>query len=211
MKIEIWSDIMCPFCYLGKARLDKALEAFPGRDDVDIEWRSFQLNPEMKASAQGLEEYLMERKGWSPDQIRAQHDRIAKAGAAVGIKYDFEKARVGNSFDAHRLIQLAKSKGLADALEDRLMRGYFAEGRDFSNHATLAALGREAGLDGAEVDAVLADPQAYAEGVKADVRESQRLGVTGVPFFVFDRKFAVSGAQETDTFTMALEKAASGG
>jgi protein disulfide-isomerase len=209
MRIEIWSDIMCPFCYLGKARLEKALESFPGKADVTIEWRSFQLNPDQESGqAMSVEDYLVERKGWSREKIRANHDRIAKSGEAVGIKYDFEKAVVGNSFDAHRLIQFAKKEGRADALEDRLMRGYFAEGKDFSDVATLAALGREAGLDPAAVDATLADKEAFAANVREDVRESQRLGVTGVPFFVFNRKFAVSGAQETETFAKALEKAA---
>lgn len=210
MEIEIWSDIMCPFCYLGKARLERAIESFPGKANVVFEWRSFQLNPEMRSGdAVSLEDYLVEHKGWSREQIRSNHDRIAKAGQAVGIEYHFEKAVVGNSFDAHRLIQLAKTQGRADALETRLMRSYFAEGGDFSDTATLAVLGREAGLDGAAVDSTLADKQAFADKVREDVREAQRLGVTGVPFFVFDRKFAVSGAQEVDTFRKALEKAAS--
>lgn len=209
MEIEIWSDIMCPFCYLGKARLEKALESFPGKAGVAIRWRSFQLNPEMASGqAMNVEDYLVERKGWSREKIRANHERIAKAGEAVGIEYHFQKAVVGNSFDAHRLLQFARTQGRAGALEDRLMRGYFAEGKDFDDLATLAALGREAGLDGAAVDAILADKEAFAKEVREDVLESQRLGVTGVPFFVFDRKFAVSGAQEVETFTMALEKAA---
>lgn len=127
----------------------------------------------------------------------------------MGIEYHFEKAVVGNSFDAHRLLQLARTQGRAGALEDRLMRGYFAEGKDFDDVATLAALGSEAGLDGAAVDATLADREAFAKEVREDVLESRRLGVTGVPFFVFDRKFAVSGAQEVEAFSMALDRAAS--
>jgi predicted DsbA family dithiol-disulfide isomerase len=211
MKIEIWSDVMCPFCYLGKRRLERALERFPHKDEVEITWKSFQLNPDMKTEpGKGINQYLMEKKGWSLEQTRQQHDRLTRAAAAEGLLYDFDKAVVANSFDAHRLVQLAKRKGLGDAMEERLFKAYFSEGKNIADHATLLGLARDAGLDAAGAEAVLAS-DAYADGVNADAREAQQLGITGVPFFVLDRKFAVSGAQETAVFLRALEKARSEG
>jgi predicted DsbA family dithiol-disulfide isomerase len=208
MKIEIWSDVMCPFCYIGKRRLENALAAFPGRDGVGIVWKSFQLNPDMRTEpGKSITQYLMEKKGWSLEQTRSQHERLTQVAADLGLIYDFDRAVVANSFDAHRLVQLAKRDGLGDAMEERLFKAYFSEGRNIADHATLVELSREAGLNEAEAGSVLAG-RAFAEEVKADVREAQQLGVTGVPFFVFDRKFAVSGAQDISVFARALEKAA---
>jgi predicted DsbA family dithiol-disulfide isomerase len=208
MRIEIWSDVMCPFCYLGKRRLEGALAEFPGADGVEIIWKSFQLNPDMATEpGKGIERYLAEKKGWPLEQIRAQHERLVQAGAEMGLDYDFGKAVVANSFDAHRLVQLAKRDGLGDAMEERLFRAYFSEGKNIADHATLSGLAGEAGLPVAEAEAVLAG-DGFAEGVKADVLEARRLGVNGVPFFVFDRKFAVSGAQDIGVFKRALEQAA---
>ncbi len=211
VKIEIWSDIMCPFCYLGKGRLEQALAAFPGKAEVEITWKSFQLNPDMpNEPGITLEQYLVDRKGWSPDRIRAGHERIARAGAELGLHYDFDRAVVANSLDAHRLIQAAKAEGKGDVMEDRLFRAYFGEGKSIADHGVLAALAVDAGLDAEKARAVLADPQAYAAEVQADLREAAQLGVTGVPFFVFNRKFAVSGAQDSEVFAQALAQAASG-
>lgn len=199
---------MCPFCYLGKRKLEQALEGFPGKADVDITWKSFQLHPDMPTRpGLGLEAYLSERKGWSLEQIRRQHARLVEAAAEMGLAYDFEKAVVANSFDAHRLIQFAKAQGRGDAMEERLFRAYFSEGKDIADLAVLAGLAVDAGLEGAAAAAVLADKDSHAAGVRADLREAARLGVTGVPFFVFDRKFAVSGAQDSAVFAEALARA----
>jgi predicted DsbA family dithiol-disulfide isomerase len=208
MKIEIWSDVMCPFCYLGKRRLENALEASGFKDEAEITWKSFQLNPDMKTEpGKGIEEYLVEKKGWSLDQIRKSHARLTQAAAEVGLLYDFEKAVVADSFDAHRLVQLAKTKGLGDAMEERLFKAYFSKGGDIADHATLARLAAEAGLDAAEAKRTLDDKTAFAREVRTDVNEAQRLGINGVPFFVFDRKFAVSGAQDPAVFLKAINKA----
>ena len=208
MKIEIWSDIMCPFCYLGKRKLERALEQFGNRDEVEIIWKSFQLNPAMKTEpGKSITEYLMEHKGWSREQTDSQHARLVQAAGEMGLLYDFDKAVVANSFDAHRLIQMAKSQGRGDAMEERLFKAYFSEGKHIADHGTLLQLGQDAGLDAGEVAATLADSEAFAAEVRADVREAQQLGVTGVPFFVLDRKFAISGAQDTSVFLRALEKA----
>lgn len=210
MQIEIWSDVVCPFCYLGKGRLEKALEGFPERDQVEIEWKSFQLHPGLRRRpGQGLEEYLAERKGWSPAQIRAGHERLARAGAELGLRYEFEKALIADTFDAHRLLQMAKAEGKGGDLEDRLFRAYFTEGKDIGDHAVLAALAGEAGLDAARAAAMLADKEAYAGAVRADLEEAEHLGISGVPFFVFDRRFAVSGAQDVEVFRRALAQAMS--
>ena len=208
MEIEIWSDVVCPFCYLGKRRLEKALEDFPGRDDVNVTWKSFQLHPGLKAKpGLGLESYLAERKGWSLPQIRANHDRLAQAGAELGLDYRFEKAVIADTFDAHRLLQLAKAEGKEGAMEERLFRAYFPEGKDLGEAKVLAGLAGEAGIDPAKAEAVLADKQTFAEAVRSDIEEAERLGVSGVPFFVFDRRFAVSGAQEAEVFRRALAQA----
>jgi predicted DsbA family dithiol-disulfide isomerase len=199
---------MCPFCYIGKRKLETALAAFPGRAGVEIIWKSFQLNPDMRTEpGKSITQYLMEKKGWSLEQTRSQHERLTQVAAELGLLYDFDRAVVANSFDAHRLVQLAKRDGLGDAMEERLFKAYFSEGKNIADHATLVELSREAGMNGVEAGAVLAG-QAFADGVRADVREAQQLGVTGVPFFVFDRKFAVSGAQDISVFARALEQAA---
>lgn len=208
MEIEIWSDVVCPFCYLGKRRLEQALEGFPGQAEVNLSWKSFQLHPDMKRSpGLTLEKYLADRKGWSPAQIKANHDRLARAGAAEGLDYRFDKAVVADTFDAHRLIQAAQAEGKGTAMEDRLFRAYFTEGQDISDAATLEALAGEAGLDRAKAAAVLKDRGAFADAVRADIEEAEKLGIQGVPFFVFDRRFAVSGAQDAEVFKRALAQA----
>jgi predicted DsbA family dithiol-disulfide isomerase len=208
MEIEIWSDVVCPFCYLGKRRLELALAGFPERDAVNISWKSFQLHPDMRRSpGQSLERYLMERKGWPLAQVQSIHERLAKTGAEAGLEYRFDKAVVADTFDAHRLIQAAQADGKGTAMEERLFRAYFTEGKDIAAAGTLAALAAEAGLDPARAASVIGDKGAFADVVRGDIEEAERLGVTGVPFFVFDRRFAVSGAQEVDVFRRALGQA----
>lgn len=208
MEIEIWSDVVCPFCYLGKRRLEQALAVFPERDEVEISWKSFQLHPDMRrAPGQSLERYLMERKGWSLAQIQSIHERLAKTGAEAGLDYRFDKAVVADTFDAHRLIQAAQSEGKGTAMEDRLFRAYFTEGKDIADARTLEALAAEAGMDPARAASVTADKAAFADVVRKDIEEAERLGVNGVPFFVFDRRIAVSGAQDVETFRRALGQA----
>lgn len=198
---------MCPFCYIGKRKFEHALSQFPHKEQVNVVWKSFQLNPDMKSEpGKNVTQHLAEIKGWSLDEARRMSDHVTAMAREVGLSYDFDKAVVANSWDAHRLIQLAKQHGLGDAAEERLFLAYFTEGRDTSDHATLLELGTEIGLDAAAVQQMLASKQ-FAEAVNQDIYEAQQVGARGVPFFVLDRRYAVSGAQQPDTFLSALNTA----
>ena len=208
MKVEVWSDIMCPFCYIGKRHYESALDRFEGKNNVEIEWHSFQLDPTIPkniSSKENVYQYLADKKGISYEQSAKMHDRVIEMAKNAGLDYRFDKAIVANSFDAHRLIQLAKTKGLGDAAEEKLFRAYFTEGKDFGDHATLVSIGKEIGLNEEEVKSALVS-EAYAEKVEQDIQEAAEIGVQGVPFFVFDRKYAVSGAQPPEYFLQALNQ-----
>jgi len=208
MKVEIWSDIMCPFCYIGKRNFEAALKEFDAKDEIEIEWKSFQLDPTIPKTFEkkvSTYEYLAERKGMPVERSKEMHDNIVETARKVGLTYNFEKAVVANSFDAHKLIQLAKTKGLGDAAEESLFKAYFSNGQDMSDHSTLIRLGKEIGLNEEEITAALVSEEFEAK-VNFDVSEGSQLGVTGVPFFVFDRKYAVSGAQPIETFLNALKQ-----
>lgn len=208
MKVEIWSDIMCPFCYIGKRNFEAALKEFDAKNEIEIEWKSFQLDPTIPKSFEkkvSTYEYLAERKGMPVERSKELHDSLVETARKVGLTYNFEKAVVANSFDAHKLIQLAKTKGLGDAAEESLFKAYFTDGKDMSDHSTLLQLGNEIGLNEEEITAALASKEFDAK-VNFDISEGSQLGVTGVPFFVFDRKYAVSGAQPIETFLNALKQ-----
>ncbi len=207
MKIEIWSDVMCPFCYIGKRRFEAALEQFPQKNNVEVVWKSFQLNPAMKTDpSKSTVQYLAETKGWTMEYTRKTIEYVTDMAKGVGLHYDFDRAVVANSFDAHRLIQFAKTKGKGDAAEEQLFKAYFTEGKNTADHAVLMTIGSQIGLDPTELKTVL-ESSAYSEEVKQDVSEAELIGVQGVPFFVIDRKYGVSGAQESKTFVDALTKA----
>jgi len=207
MKIEIWSDVMCPFCYIGKRHFEKALEAFPGKDDIEVEWKSFQLNPDMETEpGKHINEYLAEKKGWTIEQAKQANEYVTGMAAAAGLQYDMDRAVVANSFDAHRMIQLAKQSGKGDAMEESLFKAYFTEGRNIADHATLIGLARNAGVDEARAAAVLKGRE-FADAVEQDVYEAQQISVRGVPFFVLNDRYAVSGAQPAEAFAGALETA----
>ncbi|MCE3278979.1 MAG: DsbA family oxidoreductase [Bacteroidetes bacterium] len=206
MKVEIWSDIMCPFCYIGKRRFEKALSQFPRAEDVEIEWKSFQLNPEMKTDTnKNINQYLAEIKNWSLSQAQAMNDRVILMAEKEGLHYDFNKAIVANSFDAHRLIQYAKTVHKGDEAEERLFKAYFTEGKNISDGSVLIDLAEDIGLNRTEAEDVLKNNK-FTENVNEDIREAAKIGVTGVPFFVFNRRYAVSGAQEAETFLDVLTK-----
>ncbi|HEY8404185.1 MAG TPA: DsbA family oxidoreductase [Flavobacteriales bacterium] len=208
MKVEIWSDIMCPFCYIGKRHFEQALQQFADSNNLEIEWKSFQLDPSIPkpyTEGKSMYEYLAERKGFSLEQSKQLHANVTDMAARAGLKYDFDKAVVANSWDAHRVIQLAKSKGLGDEIEERFFRAYFTEGKDMADHATLITLAKEVGLDEARVKEVLASNE-FEKEVRADIQRAQQIGVTGVPFFVFNDKYAVSGAQPSNVFLQTLQK-----
>jgi len=206
MKIEIWSDVMCPFCYIGKRKLEAALQQFDNSGKLSIEWKSFQLDPSMKSEpGKSINQYLAERKGWTLDHARQMNNHVTGMAREVGLTYDFDKAVIGNSFDAHRLIQMAKQQGLGDVAEERLFKAYFTEGKDFADRTILVQLGTEIGLDAAAVSKMLESGE-YADAVMRDIHEAEQIGVTGVPFFVFDRKYAISGAQPVEVFVKTLER-----
>jgi predicted DsbA family dithiol-disulfide isomerase len=210
MKIEIWSDVMCPFCYIGKRRFENALNQFSHRDKVEIVWKSFQLDPHMKTEpGKNLNEHLAEMKGITIDHARRMHEHVTAMAAEVGLEYNFDKAIVANSFDAHRLVQLAKANEKGDAIEERLFKAYFTEGKNIADHAVLAELGTEAGLDREAVQQML-ESNSYADEVQHDIYEAGEIGVRGVPFFLLNDRYAVSGAQPIDTFLSALNTAWNG-
>ena len=210
MKIEIWSDIMCPFCYIGKRHLETALSNFPN-EQFEIEWKSFQLDPTIVPQpGKNVYEYLAERKGMSVEESKQMHAGVVARAAEVGLDYQFEKAVISNSFDAHRIIQLAKIKGLGDAMEETFFKAYFTEGRDLNDKDTLMELGVGVGLNALDIKDVLEDETQFASAVKHDISEAQQIGVRGVPFFVFDRKYAVSGAQPIEHFEQTIQEVLKG-
>ncbi|MFF3514613.1 DsbA family oxidoreductase [Streptomyces sp. NPDC002573] len=210
MRVEIWSDIACPWCYVGKARFEKALQAFPHRDEVEVVHRSFELDPHRaKDDVQPVLTMLSKKYGMSQAQAQAGEDNLGAQAAAEGLEYRTTGRDHGNTFDMHRLLHLAKERGRQDELIQILYRANFAEERSVFSEGDerLVELALEAGLDTEDVHRVLADPTAYADDVRADEREAAELGANGVPFFVLDRKYGVSGAQPTELFAQALTQA----
>lgn len=207
MKVEIWSDVMCPFCYIGKRRFEQALQHFEHKEEVEIEWKSFQLNPDLETDpAISINQYLADRKGWTIDHARQMNDHVTKMAAEAGLTYNMDKAVVANSFKAHRFSHLAKKHGLGVEAEEALFKAYFTDSKNIDDNAILTELGKQIGLDGAEVKQVL-NSEAYADDVKHDIDTAQYLGIQGVPFFVLNNKYAVSGAQAVDVFEQSLTKA----
>lgn len=206
MKVEIWSDVMCPFCYIGKRKFENALTQFADSNTIELEWKSFQLNPDMVTdTSKNINEYLAVHKGVSLDEAKRMNDYVTNMAKQVGLEYNFDKAVVANSFNAHRFSHFAKQHGKQDAAEEKLFSAYFTEGKNTDDLAVLMQLGEEIGLDTVALKAVL-ESDAYADEVRGDITEAMQLGVRGVPFFVFDRKYAVSGAQDSKVFLQTLEK-----
>ena len=207
MRIDIWSDVVCPWCYLGKRRFERALATFDDRDQVQVVHRSFQLDPTRpKGQTQKRREMLMGKYRLTAAQVEAMDARMEQTAAADGLEYHMGDGVTGNTFDAHRLLHLAAERGRQDATLERFYRAYFTEGRSLFDDQSLTALAVESGLDAAEVAGVLAG-DAYGAAVTADMREAHALGANGVPFFVFDNRFGVSGAQGTDVFAQVLARA----
>jgi predicted DsbA family dithiol-disulfide isomerase len=207
MKVEIWSDIACPWCYIGRRRFEKALQQFEHRDQVEVLWRSFQLDPEApKQYPESEEELLMQRYRISKEKVVAMHARVTALATQEGLDYHFDLVHPVNSFDAHRLIHLAGQHGLQGEMKERLQKAYFTEGRVVSDGETLVQLAVEVGLDADETRRML-ETQADAAEVRADERRARVLGIDGVPFFLFDEKIAVSGAQPSEVFMTALQRA----
>jgi len=206
MKVEIWSDVMCPFCYIGKRKFETALNQFPEKENVQLIWKSFQLSPDMKTDpGKNINQFLAAHKGITLQEAKRMNDHVTQLAAKVGLVYDFDKAIVANSFNAHRLVHFAKHHGKQNEAEEQLFKAYFTDGKNTDDTTTLIQLGTEIGLDATALKTVL-ETDKYAEDVKADIQEAHQIGVRGVPFFVFDRKYAVSGAQESPVFLQTLEK-----
>jgi predicted DsbA family dithiol-disulfide isomerase len=207
MKVEIWSDVMCPFCYIGKRRFENALAQFENKDEVEIVWRSFQLNPTLQTDpSKNTIEHLAESKGWDMDYTRKTTDYVVNMAKELGLNYDFEKAIVANSFNAHRLLHLAKQNQVQNECEEKLFEVYFIHGKNIDDNDVLLELGLSLGID-SDVILDMLSSDAFASDVESDIYQAQQIGVQGVPFFVFDNKYAISGAQQSETFLAALYKA----
>ncbi len=196
MEVDIWSDIACPWCYVGKRRLEAALADFEHAEEVRIRWHSFELDPQAPAERGGeAASHLAEKYGMSREQALGALARMTETAAADGLEFHFDRARGGNTFDAHRLTHLALAHDLQDRMKERLMRAYLTEGELISDHETLKALALEVGLPEGPVEELL-NGDAFAEEVRADEYTASRLGITAVPFFVVDRRLGAAGAQE---------------
>lgn len=206
MKVDIWSDVYCPWCYLGKRRLEKALTQFEHRDQVEVIWHSFQLDPNApKESSSTTNELLARKMGRSVKEVETMQARLTNLAAEEGLEYHLDRAIPGNSFDAHRLVHLAAKQGLQGEMKERLMKAYFTDSLSVGKADVLVQLGTEVGLDADEVRAML-ESDAYADEVYQDIRAAMEIGIQGVPFFVFNDKYAVSGAQQSELFLTALNR-----
>ncbi|HEX8994850.1 MAG TPA: DsbA family oxidoreductase [Ktedonobacterales bacterium] len=207
MEVEIWSDVVCPWCYIGKRRFEKALEQFPHREAVNVHWRSFELDPNAPQQYPGtLNEMLARKYGTTPGQAAQMNARVSGLAADEGLDYHLDEAKPSNTFNAHRLLHLAAERGKQAEVKERLMRAYFTEGQPVGDPETLARLVAEAGLDAGEARAALATDE-YADDVRADEERAAMFGIRGVPFVVIDERYGVSGAQPTEVFLQALQTA----
>ncbi len=208
MKIEIWSDIMCPFCYIGKRHFEVAKAQMSFRDEIEVVWKSFQLDPTLPAegSTETVMDYLTKRKGMSPEQSQGMLQQITERGKAVGITFNQEKSIPVNTLQAHRIIHFAQDRGLASQMEEALFKAYFTDNKNIGNFEVLADLADGIGLDRKEAAQYLASEQGR-DAVVADIAEAQKLGVKGVPFFFVNKTYAISGAQPISTIAQILRQA----
>ena len=211
MRIEIWSDVVCPWCYVGKRHLEQALDRFAHRDAVEIVWKAYELDPNgPRERAGSYLERIARKYGISEDHARGSIERIVNAGAEAGIDFRFDDLRAGNTFDAHRLLHFAASSGVQNELKERLLFATFTEGHPIGDRDTLVKLAGDVGIDESDARRVLEGDEFGVE-VRNEEAEAMEMGATGVPFFVFDRRFSVSGAQPPETLLHVLERAWSEG
>ncbi|MBC6110173.1 DsbA family protein [Pedobacter fastidiosus] len=204
MKVEIWSDVMCPFCYIGKRHFEQAIDRLPFKNEIEVDWKSYQLNPEYhNTNNETVYEYLSRSKGMPIEQAKQMTKQVVDMASNAGLTIDFDKNIPANTFNAHRLIHLAAKHNLQDLAEEKLFEAHFVQSRNIGETSVLVDVAGEIGLDKAEAEEVLNSDQ-FAEAVRYDVYESQSLGIRGVPYFVMDRKYGVSGAQPVQAFTDAL-------
>jgi predicted DsbA family dithiol-disulfide isomerase len=209
MRVEIWSDVICPFCYIGKRKLEAALAAWPQRDRVEVTWKSFQLAPDTRTDpTRNSLQNLAEKKGWTLEYTRQALADVTNRARAAGLAFNYDQTKVANTFDAHRLAHFAATRGKGDEMEERLFKAYFVEGRNVGDHEVLTALAVEAGLPEADAQTMLRSQQ-FAADVRRDIDEAARFGINAVPCFVLDRKYAVSGAQDSSVLLQALQQSLS--
>lgn len=207
MRVDIWTDIVCPWCYVGKRRFETALAGFPHRDELEIVHRSFQLNPGApKGTTSDRRTHLMSKYGWSDAQTDGFEANMERTAATEGLDFHLAGSVTGNTFDAHRIMHLGRDRGMQEAVVERLYRAYFTDQRSIFDHDSLTALAAEAGLDAGEARRVLQDTT-YGDAVMADISEARMLGVNGVPFYALDSRYGVSGAQSAEVFADALTRA----
>ncbi len=207
MKVDIWSDVRCPFCYIGKRKFEAALEQFEHKDKIEVEWHSYELDPHAETAPEiNAYDYLANRYGRSREWAIETHEHVAETAAAVGLDFNFDISVVANSFDAHRLIQLAKSMNLGNEAEEQLFKAHFTDGVNISDHQSLIEVGKKIGLDRLSVQTMLNSTD-FTDEVRYDENAAQTIGIKGVPFFIFNQKLAVSGAQSPETFLGALNQA----
>jgi predicted DsbA family dithiol-disulfide isomerase len=207
MKVEIWSDVVCPWCYIGKRRFERALARFEHADEVEVQWRSFELDPSApRVQAEPHATRLARKYGVSPAQVEAMDARLVGEATKEGLDFHLAESKGGNTFDAHRLIHLGAERGCAGEVEERLMSGYFTEGAAIGERAELVRLAVDVGLDEAEVKAILASDR-FADEVRADEARARAFGISGVPFFAIDERYGVSGAQPADVLLDVLRQA----
>ncbi len=206
MKIEIWSDIMCPFCYIGKRKFEKALTQFSKKEKIEVEWKSFQLNPDIKTDPNvNTTEWLSRHLGINAQQASMMNQQVTERAQLDGLTYNMDKTVLANTFNAHRFIHFAKKYGKQDEAEEVLFRSYFTDGENIDDFSLLITLGKEIGLNELLLKQAL-ENNLFSDEVKFDINEANHLGVRGVPFFVFNRKYAISGAQDSDHILTTIEK-----
>ncbi|GAA0334922.1 DsbA family oxidoreductase [Bacillus carboniphilus] len=207
MKIEVWSDFVCPFCYIGKRRLENALEQFPHKDQVEVEFKSFELDPNApEYSGKSIHEALATKYGMTIEQAKQANQNVGQQAASVGLTFNFDEMKPTNTFDAHRLAKFAKSQGKEKEITEKLLYAYFTESKNLGDIDTLLDIAEGSGLDREDALAILKDKNAYANDVRIDEGLAGQYGISGVPFFIINQKYAISGAQPLETFVGALQK-----
>ena len=205
MKVEIWSDVMCPFCYIGKRRFEKAVNEL-NLDNIEIEYKSFLLNADLKTDPNlSAQQQLADSKGMSLEEVGKMFNQVTDMAKGEGLNFDFDKSIVANSINAHRILQLAKKEGKQAEVKEMLLKAHFEEGKNIDDAPTLQALAEMAGISKEKCQDVL-NSDAFSEDVRADIQRAREIGVKGVPFFVLGGKYAISGAQSAEVFKGALEQ-----
>ncbi|RZM07065.1 MAG: DsbA family oxidoreductase [Pedobacter sp.] len=207
MKVDIWSDVRCPFCYIGKRKFETALGQFEYRDQVEVEWHSFELDPNAETVPDANPaQHLADKYGRPLEWAEEMQENVTLTAAEVGLNFNLQKSIIANSFDAHRLIQLAKTEGLGDQIEEALFRAHFTDGKNIADHPTLVEIGTSIGISELAIWTLLSGTD-FTDEVRYDEQTAQNIGVRGVPFFVVNQKLGVSGAQAPETFLSALQQA----